>query len=268
MYFSGFTRFIKLVLHHRHLIVAMSKREVAAKYVGSFLGFAWTFIKPMVMICVFWFVFSVGFKSKPMGDIPFVVWLAAGLAPWFYFSEVVQNATVAIVGNSHLVKKTLFPTQILPVIKLLSGLVTHAVFLVILIGLLVFQKIPITFYAVQCFYYLLCFSLLTLGISWLVASLNVFIRDVEQIVGVILQVGFWATPIFWDINMMPEKVQFILKLNPVYYIVQGYRESFIDFVPFWNHAMYTLYFWCFTAMTLLLGAYVFRKLKPQFADVM
>lgn len=266
--FSGFIRFNKLLIHHRYLIFSMAKREIAAQYVGSFLGFVWTFIKPLVMILVFWFVFSVGFRARPVADIPFVVWLVGGLAPWFCFADIVSSSTGAVVGNSHLVKKTLFPSQILPVIKLLSGLITHGVFLIIMFGLLIANGVPIRLYSFQFIYYLLCFSLLALGVSWFVAALNVFVRDVGQIVGVILQVGFWGTPIFWDINMMPPQVQMWLKLNPFYYVVQGYRDSFINFVPFWDHLLYTLYFWVFTALTLLVGAYVFRKLKPQFADVL
>lgn len=268
MVFSGFIKFNRLLIRHRYLIVSMAKREIATQYVGSFLGFVWTFIKPLVMISVFWFIFSVGFRSRPMGDIPFVVWLAAGMAPWFCFTDIVMNSTGAVVGAASLVKKTLFPSQILPVIKLLSGLMTHAVFLTILIGLLLFQGMPFSLKMLQFVYYLFCFSMLALGISWIVSALHVFVRDVGQIVGVFLQVGFWATAIFWDMNMMSPKIQMWLKLNPVYYVVQGYRESFLTFVPFWHHGLYTLYFWLVTLCALLGGAYVFRKLKPQFADVL
>lgn len=268
MIFRGFTKFTKLLVHHRYLIWSMARREIMTQYVGSFLGFMWTFIKPLVMICVFWFVFSVGFRARPMEDVPFVVWLAAGMAPWFSFADIVMSSTAAVVGNAPLVKKTVFPSQILPVVKLISGLITHAVFLVILFGLLISQGISLSFHNLQFLYYLLCFSLLALGISWFVSALNVFIRDTGQIVAVILQVGFWGTAIFWDINIMSPKVQMYLKLNPFYYVVQGYRESFIQFVPFWHHGLYTLYFWSFTIFSLLSGAYVFRKLKPQFADVL
>lgn len=268
MVFSGFIKFNRLLYHHRYLIVAMAKREIAAQYVGSFLGFVWTFIKPLVMICVFWFVFSVGFRSRPMADVPFVVWLAAGLAPWFCFSDIVMSSTGAVVGNAPLIKKTLFPSQILPIVKLLSGLITHVVFLIILLGLLLTQGISLSFTTLQFLYYLVCFSLLALGISWFVSALNVFVRDVGQIVAVVLQVMFWGTPIFWDIRMMSEDVQMWMMLNPVFYIVQGYRESFINFVPFWHHGFQTAYFWSFTLFFLLVGAYVFRKLKPQFADVL
>lgn len=268
MIFSGFFRFLKMLVHHRYLIWSMAKREIAEQYVGSFLGFVWTFIKPIVMICVFWFVFSVGFKAKPMGDVPFVVWLASGLAPWFCFADIVTASTGSVISNSHLVKRTQFPAQILPVVKLLSGFITHGVFLLILMGLLLAQGIPVTIYLFQFLYYLFGFSLLALGISWLVAALNVFIRDIGQLVAVVLQIGFWATPIFWDIRIMPPQIQQYLKLNPFFYIVQGYRDSFISGVPFWFHWKYTIYFWLVTGFILLCGAYVFRKLKPQFADVL
>jgi lipopolysaccharide transport system permease protein/teichoic acid transport system permease protein len=110
--------------------------------------------------------------------------------------------------------------------------------------------------------------MLGLGLSFAVSALHVFIRDVGPIVSVALQVGFWATPIFWDVNIMPLKVQFIFKLNPMFYIIQGYRESFIYFHPFWTHPYQTLYFWIITSLVFVIGALIFKKLKPQFADVL
>ncbi len=263
-----FLIFLKLVWQRKDLILSMAKRELATQYAGSFLGFIWTFINPMVMIFVFWFVFSVGFKAKPMNDVPFIVWLAAGMAPWFVFSDIVIGATHVITGNAHLIKKTVFPSQILPVVKLVSSLVTHSIFVAILLILLLFQQMEFSFWFVQFFYYLFCLSTFALGIGWAVSSLNVFIRDVGQIVAVVMQVGFWATPIFWDINMMSGKVQAILKINPVYYIIQGYRDSFISFVPFWHHGLYTFYFWTVTLFFFAFGALIFKKLKGQFADVL
>ena len=246
----------------------MAKREVAIQYVGSLLGFIWTFVNPMVMVFVFWVVFSVGFKVKPTNNVPFVVWLTAGMAIWFVFADIINGSAGLIVSNSHLIKKTFFQSQILPVIKIVQCQITHSIFLLVLIGLIIFQKMPFSFYYLQFVYYLFCMSILALGISWFVAALNVFIRDVNQIVAVVLQVGFWATPIFWDLNMMPPKLQIFFKLNPMYYIVQGYRESFIYFSPFWHHPYQTLYFWLVTAIIFVSGALVFKKLKPQFADVL
>jgi len=265
---NTFFNFLQTIWDKRQLIVVMTRREIKAQYVGSFLSFFWTIIHPMVMITVFWFVFSIGFKSKPLNDVPFVVWLAAGMAPWYCFSDILGGATHTITANAHLIKKTLFHAQILPVIRLFSGLVTHAVFLIVLLGLIVLQQLPVSFFYLQFLYYTFCLCMLVIGLAWIVSALNVFARDVAQIVGVTLQIGFWGTPIFWDIQIMPATVQFWLKLNPMFYVVQGYRDSFINFVPFWHHPMYTLYFWVLTILLCGTGIFVFSKLKSEFADVL
>ena len=265
---NNFLAFIHLLRNQRRLIVSMAGREIRAQYVGSSLGIVWTLIHPVVMITVFWFVFSVGFKARPMNDVPFVVWLTAGLAPWYIFSEIISGSTTIIVAHAHLVKKTIFFPQILPIVKILSGLLTHAVFLAVLLALLFFQQMHFSLYYFQALYYLFCLLMLSLGISWTLSALNVFIRDIAQLVAVVLQVGFWMTPIFWDISMMNANIQWYLKLNPVYYIIQGYRESFISFIPCWSHPYYTLYFWLVTTVVLAGGALIFRKLKPQFPDVL
>ena len=263
-----FVNFIRLVLSQHHLILSMARREVASQYIGSLLGFFWTFINPAVMVLVFWFVFSVGFKTQPMNNVPFVVWVTAGLAAWFFFAETISGSAGVVVAYSHLVKKTVFKPQILPVVKIISCLVTHAVFLIVLLGLIAFQDMPFSVYFFQAVYYLFCLCVLSLGLSWAFSALNVFIRDVAKVVAVLIQVGFWATPIFWDINIMSPRIQQALKLNPVYYVIQGYRESFIYFKPFWEHPLLSLYFWGVTLITLVVGALIFQRLKPQFADVL
>ena len=265
---KSFYYFIRLIFLQRHLIVSMAKREVAARYVGSFLGFIWTFIQPLVLILVFWVVFSVGFRVQPKNDVPFIVWLTAGMAGWFVFSDILNGSANAMILNANLIKKTLFHSQILPLITMVSCLITHSIFLVMLFALIALQKMPFSFYWLQFIYYLFSMSIFVLGIGWAVSALNVFIRDVSQIVGVILQVGFWATPILWDIGIMPPKIQFVFKLNPMFYIVQGYRESFIYFIPFWKHPYQTLYFWTVAIIVFVVGALIFRSLKPQFADVL
>jgi ABC-type polysaccharide/polyol phosphate export permease len=265
---KSFFYFIKLIFLQKHLIISMARREVATQYVGSLLGFIWTFVNPMAMIFVFWVVFSLGFRLKPTNNVPFVVWLTAGMAAWFFFADIINGSATVVNANAHLIKKTLFPSQILPVIKIIACLITHLVFLFVLIILIIFQKMPFSFYYLQFLYYLFCMIIFALGLGFTVSALNPFIRDVSQIVGVAIQIGFWATPIFWDLGMMPPKIQTIIKLNPMYYIVQGYRESFIYFLPFWRHPYQTLYFWFIAVIIFIIGAFVFKKLKPQFADVL
>ncbi len=251
----------------RGLIFEMVKREIATQYAGSWLGTVWAVINPMVMIAVFWFVFGFGLKAKPLSDVPFVIWLTAGMAAWFCFSEILGSATRAITGNPHLVKKILFPTSILAVVKIISSSVGHLIFLVLLLALSVFLNHSLTYYCLQFFYYYLCMAVLVLGLSWITSSANVFFKDTQQVVGLVLRVGFWATPIFWDYHIMPEKVQQILKLNPMFYIVQGYRNSFVYAEPFWDNWQLGIYFWTVSLLIFFSGAVIFRRLKPHFADV-
>jgi lipopolysaccharide transport system permease protein len=266
--FKGFIDFLITLYRRRDLILEMANRDISTHHVGSMLGFFWTFINPMVMIFILWLVFSIGFKAAPKGNVPFVVWLTAAMAVWNTFTETINGSTNIIISNSHLVKKVVFPLSILPVVKLVASFVTHSIFLLMLLALIILYGMPFSIYWLQALYYFGAMSVLALGLSWITSSVNIFARDTGQIVSILLQFGFWATPIFWDLNMMPQTVQFILKLNPMFYIVQGYRESFIYFIPFWTHWEMTLYFWGITGFIFMLGAIIFLRLRPHFADVL
>lgn len=265
---KGFFEFLLILYKRRFLIAEMAKRDIATNHAGSMLGFFWTFVNPLIMIFILWFVFSYGFKAAPKGNVPFVIWLTAGMAIWNTFTETVSGATGVVVGNSHLVKKVVFPLSILPVVKLVASLITHVVFIALLVALIVLLRSPISFFWLQALYYFFAMAVLALGVGWITSSINVFARDTSQVVNVILQFGFWATPIFWDLEMLPRGIQSILKLNPMFYIVQGYRDSFIYAVPFWYHWQMTIYYWGITGFIFVLGAIIFLRLRPHFADVL
>ena len=123
----------------------------------------------------------------------------------------------------------------------------------------------------QTLYYMAALILLVQGLSWITAALNVFSRDVAYGVQVLLQLGLWVSPVFWEFDMIPHRLQALatlLKLNPLVYIVQGYRHSLVEQVPFWADWRLMLYFWGFTLAVWLAGYFIFKKLKPQFADVL
>jgi len=123
-------------------------------------------------------------------------------------------------------------------------------------------------YWFQTIYYLAASLFLILGMSWLLSAVGVFVKDMTHIVGIFLHLGFWVTPIFWNIKMIPEQYRIYLKMNPIFYIVQGYRESFIYQIPVWSHPLYNLYFWLFAFMMFFVGVFVFLRLRPRFADVL
>ncbi|PIE71741.1 MAG: teichoic acid ABC transporter permease [Deltaproteobacteria bacterium] len=260
--------FFRYSARHRRVLFSLAKQDIRARFAGSLLGPVWFLIHPAILILVFWMVFSLGFRVKPLADVPFVAWLTTSLAAWFLFSDLVSTMTPVITANAPIIKKTVFPSQILPLVKAISAVFGHLVFVILLLVLIGITRVPFSFFFFQAIYYAVCAMVLGIGLGWAVSALSVFIRDVEQVVGVVLQVGFWATPVFWDLTILPEPVQQVVSYNPVFYIVQGYRDSFLYHVPFWAHPVQTLWFWCVALVALAVGATVFQRLKPQFADVL
>ena len=262
--------FIQTLAVQRDLIVSLAKREISAQYQGSILGFLWAIINPLVSITLYWFVFSFGFKVQPVAhNVPFVVWLTAGLSIWMFFSEIVLGSSEIVIQNAQLIKKTLFKAQILPVVKVLSSSVMHVIFVSILLLVMMLKHQTFSLYYFQALYYYCCAAVLALGISWLFSSISVFVRDAAKFLNLLMQVIFWITPIFWDINIMSDpRVKKVMFFNPIYYIVEGYRDSFINSIPFWNKPEQTLVFWLIALGLCLFGASVFQRLKPHFADVL
>lgn len=246
----------------------MAIHQIQSRYIGTFGGFAWSIIHPLMMILVYWFVFSVGFKVQPAGGVPFIVVFLCGLIPWSMFAEAVTTSANAINANAHLVTKTVFPTEILPVVYLAASLITHTVMLGIFIIVMLFNKVSLSLYNLQFLYYLFCLSVFSLGLGWLLSAINVFYKDVSQSLGVILNMWFWCTPIVWLIDIIPSRYQYIIKLNPMFYIVDGYKSSFIYHSPVWHNPKGFLYFWVICTLVFIAGALTFRKLKPEFAEVL
>lgn len=258
---------LKLKTMHK-LIIELSKSDFKKRYFGSYLGIIWAFIQPLISLLLFWFVFQVGFRSTPIDDAPFILWLACAIIPWNFFADAVQTSTNSVIENSFLVKKVVFKLEILPVIKIYSALFVHLFFILFLLVMFFLYGYSFSLYYLQIFYYLFASILLVLGISWITSSVVLFFKDTAQIVIMFVQFGFWLTPIFYSINTIPERYQFLLKLNPMYYITDGYRRIFIYKQWFWQDMKLTIYFWIVTIILLFTGYFLYRKLKPHFADVL
>lgn len=267
-YLILFGRFIKDIIKSRLLIIELTKKDIQFRYLGSYLGMLWAFIQPTINILIFWFVFEVGFKSVPVDKFPFILWLMSGMIPWFFLSDSITSATNSILENSYLVKKVVFRVSILPIIKIVSALFIHSFFVAFLFIMFALYGYTPNIYNIQVIYYILAASFLVLGISWITSSLVIFLRDLGQVVVMLIQFGFWLTPIFWSFKAIPEKYQKFLKFNPFYYIVEGYRNTFIYHKWFWEDMNMTIYFWVVTLVLFAVGALLFRRLRPHFADVL
>jgi ABC-type polysaccharide/polyol phosphate export permease len=260
-------RFIGQAWSYRQMIYAMALRDFESRFVGTLGGTIWAVIQPLATIIVFYLVFAIGFRVQSPGDTPFILWFVGGLAPWFMFNDTLQAIAGSVTGNAHLVKKTVFPTEVLALVKVVSAVLPHIIFLLILVAMLFFFEIPLRIERILLVYYFFCIVVLLLGIGWLLSALQAFYRDIGQALTIVLNVWFWATPIVWPEQNIPESFRWILTYNPMYYIVTGYRESLIYPHVLWPRITQTIFFWCFALACVLVGSFVFDRLKPEFADV-
>lgn len=260
---------IKELYNNKSLIFNLAKNDFKTKYAGSYLGIVWAFIQPITTILIYWFVFQYGLRSSsPVENTPFVLWFIAGLIPWFFFQEALLNATNSLIEYSYLVKKVVFKISILPIVKIVSALFVHLVFIIFLIILFIGYGSPMDLHVVQVIYYSFCTFILALSLSYATAAIIVFFKDLGQLIGILLQMGMWMTPIMWNYAIVPENLKWIFELNPMYYIVEGYRDAFINKIWFWEGDNQTIYFWIISTVIFVLSAIIFKKLKPHFSDVL
>ena len=249
-------------------LLQFSLDDFKKKYAGSVVGVAWAVFQPLFTVLLYWFVFQLGLKSGSVTQVPFVLWLIAGLLPWLYISEAITGSMPALVDYSFLVKKVLFNINILPLIKIVSGMIVHLILVAVMVLMYLFYGFPLSVYYLQTFFYLAYSVLLVAGIAYLTCTLYVFFKDIIQIVNIMLQALFWTTPIVWQLGIMDPLIQKIVSLNPLFYIVRGYRDSFIDHIWFWERGAMNLYYWLFAFALLALGIGSFAKCKKHFADVL
>jgi teichoic acid transport system permease protein len=263
-------------MSNRTLVWNLAKNDIKKKFAGSYFGVVWAFVQPVITVLVYWFVFEKGLNTKASDlrtgiEIPFVLWLMAGLVPWFYFQEAMNGGTGVMVEYDYLVKKVVFRIENLPVVKMISALFTHGFFILFTLLIFVCMGYPPSLYALQVLYYSAGMILFTTGLVYASSAINVFFRDMKEVVAILLQIGIWVTPIMWNIETMtaiPAWAVTVLKLNPMYYVVSGYRDALINHIGFWEHPGLTVYFWIVTALLLWLGTTVFKRLRPHFADVL
>lgn len=260
--------FISELYENKTMILRLAKNDFKTKYAGSYFGMIWAFVQPVVTVLVYWFVFQVGFNSNSVDNFPFVIWLIAGMVPWFLFNDGWFGGTNCLVEYSYLVKKVVFKISILPIVKILSALFVNIFFIILLVVIYGAYGYQYDLYCLQLIYYLGCMVVLLLGLSYICCSLVVFFKDLTQVINIILQIGVWITPIMWNQAMFPKQYAWILKLNPIFYIVQGFRNSLLYKQWFWNDIYWTAYFWVITSALLLVGIFIFKKLRIHFSNVL
>ncbi|MCY8453694.1 teichoic acids export ABC transporter permease subunit TagG [Bacillus spizizenii] len=257
------------------LILRLAAYETKSKYQMNYLGVLWQFLNPLIQMLAYWFVFGMGIRrggpvTTGAGEVPFIIWMLAGLIPWFFISPTILDGSNSIFKRINMVAKMNFPISSLPSVAIASNLFSYIIMMAIYIITLLVNGIFPSAHWLQYIYYFICMIAFMFSFSLFNSTISVLIRDFQFLLQAVTRLLFFLLPIFWDVNERlgqshPELVPF-LKLNPFFYIIEGFRNSFLDGQWFFHDMKYTLYFWLFTFLLLLVGSILHMKFRDKFVD--
>jgi ABC-type polysaccharide/polyol phosphate export permease len=261
--------FANNLIHRNTLLLAMVRRDFEQRFIGSTAGWLWGLILPLVQLFSWVFVFEVCLHQPvPPNQATqnYPMWLFCGFLPWLLFQDTVTRSASSMLENANLITKTVFPAEIVPVSIFLSSVISHLSLVAVVIGILGVAMGHFSMWMLLLPFYTLLVGLFAIGIGWIVASLQVYLRDTAQVLSVVLVLWFWVTPIFITEQQMPERFRFILHLNPLAFVVNAYRDRLLSFrVPsLHDFAIIALY----AVAAFIAGGLFFRHLKRGFADVL
>ena len=251
----------KDIYNYRELLKTNIKKDVGGKYKNSFLGVLWSFINPLLQIAVYALVFQIILKSSIEN---YAVYLCCALIPWQYFSNVVIRGAAVIIDNGNIIKKVYFPREILPISLVTSEGVNFLISTIIILIFVLISGIGISINVLWYFLILSIQFLISLGVSFIVSSLTVYFRDLLHLLGVFMQLLFYATPIVYSIKDVPDEIKWLLKLNPMSYLIDEYRNIFYEKIP---PSFHNLKIAIIMGIVLcIIGYILFKKLEKRFAE--
>lgn len=251
----------KNLYNYRELIKTSVKKDIGGKYKHSFLGVLWSFINPLLQIAVYAIIFPLIMKN----NIPnYTVFMVCGLIPWNYFATVINRASFTFIENGNIIKKVYFPREILPLSLVTSETINFLISTIIIICFTLAYGMGLTKYVLLYPLVLLVQYILLLGISLIVSSVTVYFRDLQHFIGVLLQLFFYATPIVYSVETIPENFRWILKINPMTYIIEGFRDIFYYHqIPDIKMLGIVL---VIGILLCIVGYLIFNKLQKKFAE--
>ncbi len=257
------------LVQRRSLLYQMVRRDFEQRYIGSAVGWLWGLIHPVVMLASWVFVFHLCMKIElPRGSVTesYPLYLLAGSLPWFLFNETVLRSSTSLVDNANLITKTVFPSELIPLSVFFSSLINHLFTLTVLVTAVVFWQKHWSWNLALLPLYILLTGMIAVGLGWVIAAVQVYLRDTAQAVAVFLQLWFWVTPIFVFEKDYPAKLQFLLDYNPMAFLVKAYRDAVLSSKSPDLEETVILIGWA--AASFVIGGLCFRHLKRGFADVL
>lgn len=252
---------LKELYNYREMLSNLVKKDLRTRYKGSMLGFLWTFLNPLLQLVVYTFVFSTIMRA---GIDKYYIYLFVALVPWIFFSTAIISSSASIISNKDLIKKIYFPRLIIPIATVNGAFMNMIFAMVVVFVALIFSGVGISKYIVFLPVILLIEYLFTLGLSFIVSGLNVYFRDLQHILGIAIMAWMYATPIMYDINMVPESMRTLIYLNPMTPIVVGIRDVlYYQRVPdLYNISIILLW----SVVFIVFGYFVFQKLQKGFVE--
>ena len=251
----------KDISNYRELLKTNIKKEIRGKYKGSWLGVLWTFLNPLLMLAVYAFVFPYILRVNVDN---YTIFMIVALIPWNFFTTAIQSGTGSVVANGNILKKVYFPREIIPISITTSQLVNFLITCIIMAVFIIFSGVGFSAHALLFPLLVLIQYILILGLTFILSALTVFVRDIDHFVSVILMLGFYATPIVYQGEMLPKKFQIFLKLNPMAQLVEAYRS-----ILYYHRMpdMTMLLIWGLGSVALLVVGYlIFKKLEKSFVE--
>jgi lipopolysaccharide transport system permease protein len=261
--------FLRNLFERRTLLFQLVRRDFEQRFVGSAIGWVWGIIHPLVLLVSWVYIFEIVLKQTlPPGEVTtnYPLFIFSGMLPWMLFSETVQRSASSLLEHANLITKSMFPAEIVPVAVFLSNLASHVLALLLLLGATLYWTHAIGWTAPLLIPYLFLIGLFAVGCAWIAASLHVFLRDTAQMISVVLTFWFWFTPIMISARSVPARLRFLLRLNPMYYAVELYRQAVFSSQLPSGRAVAALA--VSAIVTFVAGGLFFRYLKRGFADVL
>ena len=256
-------------IKNRRMIVSLTKYELKTRYAGNSLGFVWLFLNPIMQMSILWFVFGIGIRGgSPVDGIPFVVWLQTGLIPWLYISSGISQGATSISSKLSIASKMSFPLSIVPVYVILAQLLTHLILLTLVFLLVFATGVGFAgFNSVALLYFILTSTIFLKVLAFVTSTIVSVVKDTKQLVGHIVRLFFFTTPIMWETPRVPYLwFQLIIRANPFNYLVTGYRNAFLYSDVRSINQVDTIYFWTLTVFLMLIGTRIHLKLRKDFID--
>lgn len=257
-----FKNILSPVTSHSYLLEQLIKREIKARYKQSIIGYFWVVLNPLAQMLVYTFVFSQVFKFPT--EIPYPLFLFAGLLPWTLLQSVIITATNSLVTNDVLLKKVAFPREIIPYSVIVAKMIDFFLSTILFILLMIFFKVAFGTFSIMFIPLFLIQTLLMMGLSLLLSTFNLFYRDIQYLTNLLLMIWMYMTPIVYPLSLVPEKFVALYKLNPMVGIVEGYRSAIFG-TPFETSSIY----WSaiVALLAFIIGYLVFKRSEKVFADI-